>query len=61
MDTSEARPPSIDPRAKLPWTPPVVTLTGAVTLLVRAGSALGKGREPGDGDAGQFQARGQSG
>jgi hypothetical protein len=36
--------------AKAPWERPAVTLAGTISLLVRAGSATGKGPLAGDGD-----------
>jgi hypothetical protein len=41
----------------LPWKPPTVTLAGTISLLVRGGSAQGKGGDAFDGDMGQFLAR----
>jgi hypothetical protein len=37
--------------AKAPWERPAVTLAGTISLLVRAGSALGKSAGVHDGDA----------
>ena len=37
--------------AKAPWERPTVTLAGTISLLVRAGSALGKIAGISDGDA----------
>ena len=48
-------------QGKSPWERPTVRLAGTISLLVRGGSALGKGDSPGDGDMGQFLARGQGG
>lgn len=36
--------------AKAPWERPTVTLAGTISLLVRAGSALGKSEAMFDGD-----------
>ncbi len=40
---------------KSPWEHPTVTLAGTISLLVRMGSAHGKGANSADGDGGQFQ------
>ena len=40
---------------KLPWERPTLTLAGTIALLVRGGSAQGKGNGLNDGDATQFQ------
>ena len=45
-----------EPKGKLPWEYPTVTLAGTISLLVRAGSATGKQSGSFDGDASQFQA-----
>ena len=43
------------PEQRVPWERPAVLLVGSISLVVRGGSALGKGSMPKDGDAGQFQ------
>ena len=40
---------------KVPWERPTLTLAGTIALLVRGGSAQGKGTGLNDGDATQFQ------
>ncbi len=40
---------------KSPWERPSLTLAGTISLLVRGGSAMGKGSGLHDGDATQFQ------
>ena len=40
---------------KSPWERPTLTLAGTISLLVRGGSALGKGSGAHDGDATSFQ------
>ena len=40
---------------KSPWETPTLTLAGTISLLVRGGSAQGKGTGLTDGDATQFQ------
>jgi hypothetical protein len=40
---------------KVPWECPTITLAGTIALLVRGGSAQGKGSGLQDGDATQFQ------
>ncbi len=40
---------------KSPWERPTLTLAGTIALLVRGGSAQGKGTGMTDGDATQFQ------
>ena len=40
---------------KSPWEAPTLTLAGTISLLVRGGSAQGKGAGLTDGDATQFQ------
>jgi hypothetical protein len=57
METAEDR----WPQEKAPWERPTVRLAGTISLLVRGGSAVGKGQTPGDGDMGQFLAKGQGG
>lgn len=61
METPENKSPQTGSEGKSPWERPTVTLAGTISLLVRGGSAHGKGGMPGDGDAGQFLARGQGG
>lgn len=53
-EQGSSQPPS---KRKLPWDRPTVKLAGTIALLVRGGSAMGKGGGNFDGDAGQFQAR----
>jgi hypothetical protein len=43
------------PKAKRPWERPTVTFAGTISLLVRAGSAMGKAGGNMDGDSSQFQ------
>lgn len=43
------------PERKAPWEEPTVTLAGTISLLVRGGSAQGKGIGMNDGDATNFQ------
>lgn len=57
MGKPEERFPQAHPEEKSPWERPRVTLAGTVSLLVRAGSAQGKGGTEQDGDMSQFQAR----
>jgi hypothetical protein len=45
-----------EPKGKLAWERPTVTLAGTISLLVRAGSAQGKQSGSLDGDASQFLA-----
>ncbi len=40
---------------KLPWERPTLTLAGTISLLVRGGSAVGKGSGMHDGDLTSFQ------
>jgi hypothetical protein len=61
MEAAEDRPAQVGSEGKLPWERPTVRLAGTISLLVRGGSALGKGQMAGDGDMGQFLARGQGG
>jgi hypothetical protein len=57
MAKPEDRSPQARSDGKLPWKPPTVTLAGTISLLVRGGSAQGKGGDAFDGDMGQFLAR----
>ena len=43
------------PGGKSPWERPTLTLAGTISLLVRGGSAMGKGAGLQDGDATNFQ------
>jgi len=43
------------PEGKSPWERPTLTLAGTISLLVRGGSALGKGTGMNDGDMTTFQ------
>ena len=59
MDTPESKSPQTGSEGKSPWERPTVTLAGTISLLVRGGSAQGKGTDAHDGDGIQFQGRGQ--
>ena len=59
MEKPEDKSPRARSAGKLPWERPTIKLAGTISLLVRGGSAIGKGTTPGDGDMGQFQAKGQ--
>ena len=61
METPESKSPQTGSEGKSPWERPTVTLAGTISLLVRGGSAQGKGGGPHDGDLTQFQGRGQGG
>lgn len=56
MDTSEHDSLQVSQGGKkLPWERPVLTLTGTIALLVRGGSAVGKGHGNHDGDMSTFE------
>lgn len=55
MESHEERAPEAPSHDRSPWEPPTVTLVGTIALLVRAGSAGGKGANSFDGDLSQFQ------
>jgi hypothetical protein len=60
MGQREVEPRKVPATGKRPWERPIVTEVGTISLLVRAGSALGKNMQPGDGDmSGQFIPRNQ--
>ena len=57
METPENKSPQAGSGGKSPWERPTVTLAGTISLLVRGGSAQGKGGDSHDGDTGNFQAK----
>jgi hypothetical protein len=59
MEKPEDKSPPARSAGKSPWERPTVRLAGTISLLVRSGSAGGKGGGPGDGDMGQFLAKGK--
>ncbi len=61
MENPEDRSPQERSHGKSPWERPTVTLAGTISLLVRAGSAQGKGGDQFDGDMSQFLARNPGG
>ena len=59
MEEPEDKSPTACSAGKTPWERPTVRLAGTISLLVRGGSALGKGGTNNDGDMGQFLAKGK--